>query len=158
MGDTFIPSGPIPAPITVVVYREEEVATGPDGEFVGEFDTNRSVLIGNNYRTQVMECADRRISRICLPVSPERRIGQIGMHFCVILSQLDLVIIRTRDRSLVSGIATGMYCPRLFAPAAFRPGSVSTNFRIPLVNGPPRIAVAAAFDPVASVMMTTGAE
>ena len=58
----------------------------------------------------------------------------------------------------MSGTATGIYCPRLFAPAAFSPGSVSTNFRIPPVNGPPSIAVAAPPVPVASDMITTGAE
>jgi hypothetical protein len=35
---------------------------------------------------------------------------------------------------MVSGFATGMYCPRLFALEAPSPGRVSTNFRMDGVN------------------------
>src|SRR5512144_1043919 len=65
-----------------------------------------------------------------------------------------------------------MYWPRLLTPAGVRPGSVSTNFRMPPVSGRPTIASARAPGPQAgagcvtavgphrvgsSAMLTTGA-
>ena len=96
------------------VDREKQVASGPRGQAVGELDAHRSVLLGDDQRSQVMRRQKIGVRRVGLPVTPQLgsacrgqhfigvvERGEVGMHPLAILDQLDFVVIRSRKRRRV---------------------------------------------------------
>ena len=105
MGMTMF--GPIPAPMTGGVHRQEQVAALARGQVVGELDAHRPVLLGRRSVGSQDSCELRlyRRDRSVIGAAGIRRLHvpargriQVRVHLLGVLDPADLVVVRARIR------------------------------------------------------------
>ena len=100
------------------VNGDEQIAACADWQRIGKLDAHRTVLVGDDQRSQIVKLVDIRSPRSCgvgLPVSPQQGSSLVpgaGKSECIrswIFSDLDFIIIGSRISCLYPESATGIY-------------------------------------------------